>query len=321
MIRRLAALAACALAAACTTAPSHPQAFAFAVFGDTPYSEAEEAVYLSMLRRIDREPLAFVVHVGDFKGPGPCSDELYAKRKAQLDALAHAVIYTPGDNEWSDCRFRSMGAMDALERLARLRRVFFPDRLSLGRDRLETQLQDRCVAPWAPGCPCQPYPENRAWSRAGVRFVTLHYVGNDNNTGFDRASDEEARCRDAANRAWLAQAARASEPAATLGLVVMMQANPWFTRKAVFEPLLRELEEAALRLRKPVLLVHGDTHLQRVDHPFVDAMGIANPWLTRLETFGSPFVGWVRVRVDPGHPDLFTFEAKLHGAARGPLTP
>jgi hypothetical protein len=32
--------------------------------------------------------------------------------------------------------------------------------------------------------------------------------------------------------------------------------------------------------------------------------------LTRLETYGSPFVGWVKVTVDPERPDVFTFEPK-----------
>jgi hypothetical protein len=33
--------------------------------------------------------------------------------------------------------------------------------------------------------------------------------------------------------------------------------------------------------------------------------------ITRLETYGSPFVGWVKVTVDPARPDLFSFEPRL----------
>jgi hypothetical protein len=33
--------------------------------------------------------------------------------------------------------------------------------------------------------------------------------------------------------------------------------------------------------------------------------------MTRLETYGSPFVGWVRVDVDPSRPNVFTFEPRL----------
>jgi hypothetical protein len=308
-MRPLVALAIAVLAAGCAARPSHPDAFSFGVHGDTPYSEAEEKRYLEMLARIDGEPLAFMVHIGDFKGAAPCTDAIYLRRRAQFDQSAHPLIYTPGDNDWTDCRRRENGAMDPLERLARLRGLFFADRWSLGRARLELLTQDKCADA---ACACPAHPENRFWSRAGVRFVTLHIVGSRNNLGFDAASDAEARCRDAANGAWLEQAVRASERSETRALAVFIQANPLDVRGAeVYRPFLRQLQEAARRLRKPVLLVHGDTHIQRVDTPFIDSFG--NPLLeiTRLETFGSPFVGWVKVTVDPDDPMVFRFEPKL----------
>jgi hypothetical protein len=311
MIRLAALLLLAAALAGCAARPTHPDAFSFGVYGDTPYSDAEEKAYLQMLARIDREPLAFVVHVGDFKGGGPCTEALYQHRKAQFDQSAHPLVYTPGDNEWTDCRRPAAGSMDALERLARLRQVFFADRWALGRARLELLVQDKCADA---DCACPAHPENRFWSRAGVRFVTLHIVGSRNNYGFDAASDAEARCRDGANAAWLERAVRASEHSQTRALVVIIQANPWDVRGAeVYRAFLSQLRDAVRRVRKPVLLVHGDTHIQRVDTPLRDAFG--NPILefTRLETFGSPFVGWVKVTVDPDDPQVFRFEPRLQG--------
>jgi hypothetical protein len=274
-------------------------------------------IYRQMLERLDREPLAFVVHVGDFKGGGACSDELFRRRKAEFDASAHAFIYTPGDNEWTDCPRKGAGGTEPLERLARLRETFFADRWSLGRARIELLAQDKCLQA---GCPCPAHPENRFWTRAGVRFVTLHVVGSRNNVGFDAASDAEAKCRWEANRAWLEQAVRASERSETRALVIFIQANPWDVRGAeVYRPLLRDVEAAARRLRKPVLFVHGDTHIQRVDTPFADSLGNTLTDLTRLEVFGSPFVGWVKVTVDPGDPQVFRFAPKLQGLAPPPL--
>jgi len=308
---RLALAAIVLTLAGCAAGPPHPGAFAFAVLGDTPYSDAEETRYLEMLGAIDREPLAFVVHVGDFKGGGPCSDALYERRRRQFDASAHPFVYTPGDNEWTDCRRANMGSMDPIERLARLRQVFFADRWSLGRARVETLAQDQCIDPGPLGCRCPAHPENRFWSRTGVRFVTLNIPGSDNNVGFDAASDAEARCRDEANALWLEQAVRASERSETRALVIAIQANPWDSKKPVYRPFLAQVQAAAARLKKPVLLIHGDSHTQRVDTPFADPMG--NPVLniTRLETYGSPFVGWVKVSVDPDEPEVFHFEPKL----------
>lgn len=295
------ALGGCAL-----RAPSG-EGFVFAVMGDAPYNEREEAPHAAMLERMNSEALAFIVHVGDFKAgnASPCTDALFARRKAQFDASAHPFVYTPGDNEWTDCRRPGNGPFDPLERLAKLRQMFFADDLSLGRRRMPTAAQrDRSGT-------CGAYPENRAWTHLRVRFVTLNIPGSDNNVGFDAASDAEARCRNDANRRWLERAVAESADAQTRALVVLIQANPWFTRKPVYEDFLAQLQAAAQRLRKPVLFVHGDTHTYRVDMPFRDATGQPLANLVRLETYGSPFVGWVKVRVDPADPDVFRFEPKL----------
>ncbi len=295
-----------ALAAGCALRPPSGEAFVFGVMGDTPYNDREEAHLVKMLERMDGEPLAFIVHVGDIKAGGnsPCTDALFEKRRAELDRSKHAIVYTPGDNEWTDCRRKSNGAMDPLERLAKLRQVFFADRWSLGIERIETQVQDDRAPP------CSAYPENRAWTRGRVRFVTLNIPGSDNNVGFDKPSDDEAACRNEANRRWLERFVADSADAGTRALVVAIQANPWRTQKSVYKPFLAQLEDAARRLRKPVLFVHGDTHTYRVDTPFKDASGEPVPNLTRLETYGSPFVGWVKVTVDAQRPDVFRFEPK-----------
>jgi hypothetical protein len=234
------------------------------------------------------------------------------KRRAQFDRSAHPFFYTPGDNEWTDCRGMRSGPRDPIERLKRLREIFFADDESLGRERMTAESQRECV-PSPAECGCNAQPENRAWSVAPVRFVTLDLPGSDNNKGWDAANDREARCRDEANRQWLERAVQASAAPEVRALVVMVQANPWWILRTphAFDAFLADITSAAARLRKPVLLVHGDTHQYRVDNPFVDQAGNAVPNLTRLETWGSPFVGWVRVTVDPSKSDLFSFEEKL----------
>jgi hypothetical protein len=66
-----------------------------------------------------------------------------------------------------------------------------------------------------------------------------------------------------------------------------------------------------------VLFVHGDTHMYTVDRPFRDARGERVENLVRLETFGSPNVGWVRVSVDPDDSRHFGFEPVLPPRAGG----
>jgi hypothetical protein len=262
-----------------------------------------------MIGRINAEPLAFSIHVGDIKGGGACSDALFARRKAQFDTFAAPLIYTPGDNEWTDCRKPHMGTGDPLERLARLRQVFFNDRFSLGARRIATGAQDQCMQPPMDGCGCSAYPENRTWEHARIRFVTLNVPGSNNNVGWDAASDAEARCRNEANARWLAEAADAASAPWVRALVIAIQADPWQSKKPVFDGLLAQIEAAARRVGKPVLFIHGDSHTYTVDFPFAAS-------ITRLETFGSPFVGWVKVNVDPGDPRIFTFEPHLHALVK-----
>ncbi|MEO7741616.1 MAG: hypothetical protein ABIR98_01590 [Usitatibacter sp.] len=311
MIRGAAALLALCLCGCASVTPTHPDAFAFGVMGDTQYNPREEIAFVEMLSRVNREDLAFVVHVGDITGGRDCTDELYARRKLEFDSSAHPLIYTPGDNEWTDCRRKKSGMRDPLERLERLREVFFSDRYSLGARRLEMMVQDRCIE-GPEGCRCGPYPENRFWTRGGVRFVTLNVPGSENNTGHDRANDAEARCRNEANGLWLEQAVRASERSETRALVILLQANPWHSRHRAYDALLRQVQDSARRVKRPVLFVHGDTHNQRVDQPFLDTLGNPIHNLVRLETFGSPFIGWVKVTVDPDDPQVFRFDPRLH---------
>ena len=65
MIRLILAIV---LALAAALAQGHVGArFSFAVIGDTDYYFGAEWMYADILKDIDREDLAFVVHSGDFK--------------------------------------------------------------------------------------------------------------------------------------------------------------------------------------------------------------------------------------------------------------
>ena len=60
-----------------------------------------------------------------------------------------------------------------------------------------------------------------------------------------------------------------------------------------------------------VLLIHGDTHVYRRDQPLTDEEGGVLANFTRLETFGSPDVGWVRVVADTVKGDVLEIEPRL----------
>jgi len=295
----------------CLAPTASPDSFTFAIIGDAPYKSREEPHFERMMERIDREDVAFTIHVGDIGAGGvACSDAYYEKSLRRFERSRAPLIYTPGDNEWTDCR----GArFDPLERLKRLRTIFFEDEYSLGRTKMRTEVQQDRVAE------CGAYPENRAWTHGRVAFVTLNVPGADNNVGHDAANDAEARARDAANARWLARSVDDAIAANAAALVILVQANPWriHKRRDAYAPFLASLTQAARRFVRPVLFVHGDTHTYRIDAPLADAQGpVAN--VIRLETYGSPFVGWVQVDVDPADPQPFRIEGHLEALVPPP---
>ena len=77
------------------------------------------------------------------------------------------------------------------------------------------------------------------------------------------------------------------------GLVVLMQANPFFTASARRLRLAagRDWQQLAQRMPGKVVLIHGDTHLYRDDEPL--------PGLRRIEVWGSPVVTWIRASISP----------------------
>ena len=77
--------------------------------------------------------LRWAIDVGDIFWR-PCTDERYRQTLNEFNGLRHPVIYTPGDNEWTDCWEPGSGGFLPLDRLNRIRQIFFqnPTR-SMGR--------------------------------------------------------------------------------------------------------------------------------------------------------------------------------------------
>ncbi len=278
-------------------APTPPGAFSFGVFGDAPYSADEELQYPILLKHIDAHDLRFVVHVGDIFWR-PCSDEHYAEVLHRFNQLHEPVVYTPGDNEWTDCWERDSGGYAPLERLGRIRQIFFatPNR-SLGAHPMPLLSQGG------------EFVENARWQRDGVVFATVNLPGSRNATrpfpGRTAADDDGVRRRTEAAAAWARAAFAEARATNARAVVLAFQANMGIEKRnkwgQAFEPFVLAVEEEARRFGKPVLLAHGDGHVYIVDHPLI---GIAN--VTRLQVPGSPQVGWVRVVVTPDTKFQFT---------------
>src|SRR5215218_618246 len=126
----------------------------------------------------------------------PCTDEGYRTAYDAFQGLAHPLVLTLGDNDWTDCIRIPDGQFSQEVILNKLRTMFFPEGTSLGRRTivLENQARDPQYS---------KYRENLRWSIGGVGFATVHIVGsNDNLLGSPEMNAEHA-ARKAANIAWL----------------------------------------------------------------------------------------------------------------------
>jgi hypothetical protein len=264
--------------------------FTFAAFGDTPYTRDEEERFPGLIAEMNREDLAFVVHIGDFKSAWTvCTDELFRQRREWFDVFRHPFVFVPGDNEWTDCRRIAGGRYDPLERLGKLRELFFSGDESLGQRRLKLERQ------------LPAYPEHARWRHGGVLFVTLNVPGPDNNA---RSMPGEFRRRSAAINEWLGKSFGLARANRLRAVVVLMQANPWASptnRYYGFREMHAALARQTREFTGEVLLVHGDTHRYRIDQPLSDpASGAPLANFTRIEVFGYPTMNWVRIRVIDG---------------------
>jgi hypothetical protein len=289
-----------------------PRSFEFAAIGDQQYGPEGEQKWPALQSSINRAAsLAFTVHVGDFKsGATECTNQTFADRLQAFNNFEMPLIYTPGDNEWTDCHRENNGSYDPLERLDALRRIFNPDNRSMGRRKITLSQQSEDAR-------YPKYVENSMWSIGNVLFATLHIVGSNNNLGRNAENDREYQERTNANFNWLKTTFAVARDSGFAGVVIVTQANPGWGGTPVrvaqlgtgFRDTFFHLEDEAIVYARPILVIMGDTHTFRIDKPLIGARsGRILENILRLEVPGDTNVHWVRVKVDPAKRGLFSFE-------------
>jgi hypothetical protein len=276
-----------------------PGHYTFAVIGDVPYGAAQVAKFPGWIDQINADPeVALTFHVGDIKnGSTRCDDAYYRMIRTQFDRFADPLVYTPGDNEWTDCHRANNGAYQPLERLAFDRSVFF--------DQPGTTLGGPAKVSVADAA----YPENVALRRAGVDFAVLHVVGSNNdlqpwtgvgNTTTTSAQLDEEHARMASSIALLRKTFADAKQRHDRAVVVLQQADmfdPTYTPEpsdiSAFRPLVQALVEETNSFGGDVYLVNGDSHIYNSDRPLAPG----SVWLQRYGVTGSA-AGLERITVD-----------------------
>lgn len=298
------------------------EAFDFALIGDYPYFPRESVGFPHLVREIrEAAELRFVIHLGDIHNPRggtPCSDELYRARREVFLGLGHPFVLTPGDNDWADCR---EGSRTPVEHLRALRQVFYADPTHANGD------GGFAVRPQSADGVHPELVENVLWEREGVVFATLHMVLPYALPFAGRETEREKERLAAAARDWLESTFAFAAERKARGVFLATQANLWpvsgtprflqifapglMGGSDVFDPFKAELAEQVLRFPGPVVLANGDTHHFRVDKPLTNSSLETLETFTRVEGFGSPYGHWVRVRVEPDRPEVFSFRQEI----------
>lgn len=323
MLKLLLASLFAAFSAGVQAAPVH-----FGLFSDLPYSAWEREQLPLLIAEMNAEPLAFVVHGGDIKnGTSVCSDEAYQAILEAFQSSAHPLIYVPGDNEWTDCHHRQNARFEPVERLEKLRSLFWAGDSTLGRRTMKLERQSDASA-------FPAYRENVRWEVDGVLFMGLNLPGSENNFfGVTRGTREprgpvaEFVERSAANRAWLGEAFAIARRKNLPAVLIVAHGNPGFEAwnagraETGYLDFLTQLRDEVQAFSGQVVLVHGDTHNQQIDQPLRDAKNgdvIGN--FTRVETFGFPHFGWVQGTINLEDPRVFRFSPRPWGrSGRAPL--
>lgn len=302
--------------------PQRRSTFTAAVYGDSPYGTTptdttQTLATPAFIQSINADPdVELVLHVGDIHSGKQYCTEAYDRQIFDLwAAFEDPLVYTPGDNEWTDCNKAGEGggaynaatgqiayvldatgnpvdyaSGDPVANLALVRSIFFAHPgFTLGKAKVVLS-QGQLFHPLHPSD--GKYVENVMFVDAEVLFVTINLPGGSNNDSdvwyaaptATAAQLQEAEERTGADLRWLDLAFAAARFAHLKGVVIQAQADMWDPEKgaahqAGFEPFVQNIAQNTLAFGKPVLMFNGDSHVYQSHNPLsaADPLSFMHP--------------------------------------------
>ena len=318
-------------------APTNSGVFSFGVIADNPNISSDEDRFARLIEDVNNQQsdISWVVHLGDYitGQEGKCSRTLPQERLKLFEKFQVPFIFTPGDNDWAECR--ADGKEEAVARLSRLRKTFFADpHTTIGATPFS-------VTPQSEQGKHKESVENVLWTRDDVLFATVHIISVKQK---DRFPDVTSRRHEAAV-AWIEHVFDLAEKLESRGVFLAFHWDVWplsgtevALRRACGlkmsniagdgvgsctlvrqggEFLVDALARRSVQFGRPVVAAVGNSHYFRIDKPLTRSIGAppSRPAMvenfTRLGVFGSPYVHWVKVRVNPSSREVFSFEPQV----------
>jgi hypothetical protein len=284
----------------CFSGLAQAAGFSFGVIGQSAEGGEEEIVLNEAIAEADQDQVAFVVANGMKSGSEPCTDALYQQRKALFNAVRPGLILSLTAADWAGCK-RQNGRSAAMDRLNRVRDLFFADEFSLGTGKIAVVRQSATPKFRANG-------ENARWERGGILFATVNLPANNNHYLPDAGRNSEFEDRAIANRFWLNHLFKVAARRKLKGIVLFCDGDPLTEPDAAtvaslpgrqdgFRQVREQLRTLLLRYPGTVLVVHG-----RGDSP---ASGNGIAWRGKLGSIAVG-AGWSKLTADPARPRVFS---------------
>ncbi len=304
-IMLLAALASQAASAA--PPPGRKGGFQFGVIGHSFKTGSDDAPLKQAIKETNLAQPAFVVATGLKSIAESCGDKLYSQRKELFDHSEPPLVLSLAASDWSACK-NSAGRSNAIERLNRLRDVFFADDNSLGAHKLG-------LARLSASAKFRSYAENAHWEYGKVLFATINLPANNNHYLPEAGRNSEFEDRLVANRSWLKRLFAMAERKKLDGIVLFSDGDvgalddegssllPGLNGKQDgFAGPRRQIKALAKHYDGKVLLVdtQGKSKLDK-------ALKQEIAWRDNLGHI-SVSAGWVEIDVNPPHSGYPLFD-------------
>ena len=282
--------------------------FHFGVIGHTFPSENGDADLKRAIAQANESKPAFVLASGIKSATEPCSDKLYTQRRTVLNSSERPLVLLLAGSDWTGCR-NSAGRSNAIERLNRIREIYFDGADSLGERTLELSRQSNIAK-------FRSYAENAHWEQGGVLFATVNLPANNNHFLSEAGRNSEYEDRFVANRSWLQRLFALAKRRKLEGIVLFSDGDVgahreqgfsllsgFSSKQDGFSDMRRLIRTLAEKYQGKVLLV--DTSKERAAD---DAKPGTLTWRDNLGHI-SLTSEWSEIEVEPGTKYLFS----LHG--------
>lgn len=192
--------------------------FSFGVIADMPGGLQGQAKLQEAIAEADEDNLAFIVVQGIKASQESCGDTVYSERHKLLNNAENGLIVALAASDWTNCK-SSEGRLASIERLNRIREIFFSERFSLGDSKLPVIHQS--ITP-----KFSAYSENMRWRIRNVLFATINLPANNNNYLPEAGRNSEFEDRAIANRDWLRRLFSYAKQKRLDGIVLFSDGNP-----------------------------------------------------------------------------------------------